>query len=161
LAIETDSSGGTSTSTGFVQGPDFTPLALPTGGQTDSYALDTVDGVASVVTPQGAIAGEYDYDPFGNPRSDGTASVAPTVNNPIKFAGGYQDPTLGGDYTSVARAYDPSTGRFNGVDPVGQSDKDPSASPYAYVARPGDELPGPVGRVQFRPKPRRRPGPGA
>lgn len=133
LAIETDTSGGASTSTGFVQGPDFTPLALLTGGQADSYAPDTVDGVSSVVTPQGAIAAEYDYDPFGNPRSDGTASVTPTVNNPIQFAGGYKDPTLGGDYTSVARAYDPSTGRFNGVDPVSQSDKEPSASPYAYV----------------------------
>lgn len=134
LALETDTSGGTSTTKGFLQGPDFTPVGLLTGGSTDSYAPDTVDGVASVLTPSGTTAAEYDYDPFGNARTDGTASVAPTVDNPIKFAGGYQDSTLGNRYSSVARAYDPSTGRFNGVDPVGQSDREPSASPYAYVA---------------------------
>jgi hypothetical protein len=60
---------------------------LLTGGQADSFAPDTVDGVASILTPSGTTAGEYDYDPFGNPRTDGTAHITPTVTNPIGFAG--------------------------------------------------------------------------
>lgn len=133
LAEQSVTSGGNTSTEGFVEGPYGTPLGLLTGGQSDSYALDGVDGVANVVDPTGANLAEYDYDPFGNPRTDGTATGTPTVDNPIRFAGMYQDATLGGQYSTLARAYDPSTGRFNGVDPAPFAINQPSTSMYAYV----------------------------
>ena len=132
--VETDSTGGATTSQDFLEGPGDTPLGLLTGGQTDSFAPDTVSGVASILTPSGTTVGEQDYDPFGNPRTDGTARIAPTVANPIGFAGGYHDTTLGNRYSTTHRAYDPATGRFGGIDPVPSAHKAPSHSPYAYTA---------------------------
>jgi RHS repeat-associated protein len=135
LATESVTTGGATTSRGFVSTPDVVPLGLLTGGQTDSYALDTVGGVATVVNPAGSTLAAYDYEPFGGPRSDGTA--AGTVNgitNPIQFAGGYQDTTLGARYSTLARVYDPAAGRYHGVDPVAQPFNEPAVSPYVYVA---------------------------
>jgi RHS repeat-associated protein len=133
LAEQSVTSGGNTSTEGFVEGPYGTPLGLLTGGQSDSYVLDGVDGVANVVAPTGENLAEYDYDPFGNPRTDGTASGTPTVDNPIRFAGMYQDTTLGSQYSTLARAYDPSTGRFNGVDPAAPAINQPATSLYAYV----------------------------
>ncbi len=135
LAEQTTTAGGTTTTQGFLNNPaDGTPLGMLTGGQTDSYAPDTVHGVANIVNPAGDTLAAYDYDPFGNPRSDGTAgSVTGSITNPIRFAGGYQDSTLGGQYSTLARVYDPATGRFNGVDPVSPSIHQPATSTYAYV----------------------------
>jgi len=135
LATESVTTGGATTSRGFVSTPDLAPLGLLTGGQTDSYALDTVGGVATVVNPAGSTMAAYDFEPFGSRRSDGTAAGTPTsVTNPIQFAGGYQDTTLGARYSTLARVYDPAAGRYNGVDPVTQSFNEPAVSPYAYVA---------------------------
>ncbi|MBC3841490.1 hypothetical protein GXW82_17960 [Streptacidiphilus sp. 4-A2] len=56
------------------------------------------------------------------------------MDNPVRFAGGYQDPALGGGYATPARMYDPGTGRFGGTDPVQPSLSSPAVSSYAYVA---------------------------
>lgn len=135
LVESTTTSGGTASTQGYLTNPaDGTALGLLSGGQVNPYALDTVHGVATVVDPQGATAAAYDYDPFGNARSDGAAAgTSSTVANPMRFAGAYQDSTLGNQYSMLARAYDPGTGRFNGVDPVSPSIRQPAVSPYAYV----------------------------
>jgi len=135
LATESITTTGGTTSRGFLSTPGSIPLGLLTGGQTNSYALDTTDGVANVVDPAGSTLAAYDYEPFGTPRSDGTAAGIPnSIANPIRFAGGYQDTTLGPRYSTLARVYDPTAGRYHGVDPVAQSFNEPAVSPYVYVA---------------------------
>jgi hypothetical protein len=80
------------------------------------FAPDWLDGVADVMAAQGGSMASYDYDPYGNPRSDGTAAGPGTVDNPVRFAGMYQGSALGS--RSLARTYDSVTGRCGGVDPV-------------------------------------------
>jgi RHS repeat-associated protein len=133
LSAETVSQGGTSSTKGFLQGPLGSALGMLSGGQVDSYAPDWAGGVADVLPPSGAPLASYDYRTFGGPRSDGTASGPSTLDNPIQFAGGYQDSTLGARYSTPARVYDPATGRFNGTDPVPQGLRNPANSPYNYV----------------------------
>ena len=132
--LETTTPGsGPAITRGFLTGPAAMPLGLLTGAQTDPYAPDFLSGVADVVAPQGGSLASYDQDPFGNPRTNGTAATTTSVDNPIQFAGAYQDSTLGGRYTMPARTYDPGTGRFSGVDPVAQGLRQPGQSPYAYA----------------------------
>jgi RHS repeat-associated protein len=135
LAEQTTTNAVSTTTQGFLDNPtDGSALGMLTGGQTDSYAPDTLHGVANVVDPAGNTLAAYDYDPFGKPRTDGTASgVASSVSNPIGFAGGYQDSTLGGQISTLARVYDQNTGRFDSVDPVASAQRQPAVSPYAYV----------------------------
>jgi RHS repeat-associated protein len=139
LALESTTGGGTTTSRGFLIATDTTPLGLMTGGRVEPYAPDTVSGVADVLTAQGDPVAAFDFDPFGNPRSDGTAAgvtatSAPNAANPIGFAGGYQDSTLDNRYATPSRVYDPSLGRYNGLDPVSPAYRQPAVSPYAYVS---------------------------
>jgi RHS repeat-associated protein len=136
LAEQTTTVGGTSTTQGFLDNPaDGTPLGLLTGGQTDSFAPDTLHGGANVVNPAGATLAAYDFDPFGNRRTDGTAAGGSgSIANPVGFAGAFLDSTLGGRYSMLARNYDPGTGRFGGVDPVSPSIRQPAVSTYAYAA---------------------------
>ena len=54
----------------------------------------------------GNIVNTYEYDPWGNIRSQTEA-----VDNPIKYAGEYYDDELGMYYLR-ARYYDPAVGRF-------------------------------------------------
>jgi RHS repeat-associated protein len=133
LASETITQGASSATRGYLTGPGDAPIGLLAGAQVDSFAPDWLDGVADVMAAQGGSMASYDYDPYGNPRSDGTATGPGTVDNPMRFAGMYQDSALGGRYSTLARTYDPVTGRFSGVDPVPQRLKEPAVSPYAYV----------------------------
>ncbi|HEY9476262.1 MAG TPA: DUF6531 domain-containing protein [Mycobacteriales bacterium] len=133
LSAETTSEGGVTATRGFLVGPQGSALGMLTGGQADSYVPDWLGGVADVLPASGAPLASYDYDTFGAQRSNGTAGGTSTVDNPIRFAGGYQDSTLGDRYSTLARVYDPATGRFNGTDPVPQRLRDPGNSPYNYV----------------------------
>jgi len=133
LSVErTDTAGGGS-GRGFLTGPSGTPIALLTGDRSNSLVPDFLGGVADVVNPAGDSQASYDYDPFGNARTDGTAASTSTVDNPVRFTGAYQDSTLGDRYSTLARVYDPSTGRFGGVDPAAAPLNTPAASSYAYV----------------------------
>jgi RHS repeat-associated protein len=88
-----------------------------------------------VISAQGKPLAAYDFDPYGAPRSDGTASAVPsTVDNPIRFAGMYQDCTTRTRYDTETRGYDPTTGRFDGLDPVPPQRMRPASSGYAYTA---------------------------
>ncbi|MET3422299.1 RHS repeat-associated protein [Actinoplanes tereljensis] len=135
LALETTSTATATSRRGFLDGVKGTALALLTGKQTDPYLPDWLGGVADVVGPDGGVLAAYDYDPYGNPRSDGTAAgTTATVENPVRFTGAYQDTTLGGQYAFPARIYDPATARFGGVDPASAGAQTPTQNPYSYVA---------------------------
>jgi RHS repeat-associated protein len=145
--VETTATPTTSTTRDFVTGPDGAALALRTAGQTDSYLPDWLGGVATMLNGAGQPHAEYDYDPYGDARTDGTAGNTPsTVDNPVRFAGGYQDPTLGSRYTTQARGYDPGTGRFSGTDPARPDLVAPATSSYAYVLDRPTVLVDPTGR---------------
>jgi len=79
-----------------------------TGKQVDSYLPDWLGGVADVVAPQGNTQASYDYDAYGNPRTDGTAGASTSpigggdtngLDNPVRFTGACQDPLLGSRYS--------------------------------------------------------------
>jgi RHS repeat-associated protein len=117
---------------GFLGGPQQTALALLTGA-VDPLLPDPQASVAAVAAPDGTVQAEYDYDPFGAARTNGTAGDAAKVDNPLRFQGGYLDSTLDGEYLFPLRDYDPTTGRFDSVDPVSGSSRKPAVSSYAYV----------------------------
>jgi RHS repeat-associated protein len=135
VSIETAASPASTTSRGFLSDPAGDVMALLTGGQADTYLPDWLGGVADVLSPESTPLAAYDFDPYGNPRTDGTAgSTSSTVDNPFRFAGMYQDPTIGSRYSTPLRAYDPSTGRFGGTDPVSTPAGRPAVRAYTYVA---------------------------
>jgi RHS repeat-associated protein len=130
LAVETT---GAQTR-GFVPAPVHGPLALLSGG-TQSYVPDWLGGVAGVVSPTGTTLEQNDYDSYGSIRTNGTAGAASGqgTDNPLLFAGMYQDPTLAGQYGLPLRTYDPTTGRLAGVEPEASSIRDPTTSTYVYA----------------------------
>jgi RHS repeat-associated protein len=135
VTIETTATPTGTTSRGFLSGPMDDALALLTGGQAYTYLPDWLGGVADVLSPQGRTLAAYVYDRYGNPRTDGTAGNTPsTVDSPVRFAGMYQDATLGGQYSTPLRTYDPTTGRFDSTDPVATLAGRPAVSAYAYAA---------------------------
>jgi RHS repeat-associated protein len=80
----------------------------------------------------GNSAGTCHYEPFGEVRPGTTCSV-PTA---YRFAGMEWDGEIGGHglYHTWYRQYDPSQGRWLGVDPLPGSEGDPqSLNRYAYV----------------------------
>jgi RHS repeat-associated protein len=132
--IETTATPGTSVSRGFLTGPARTPLALLNAGDVDPYLPDWLGGVADLVSTQGISQHSYDYDPYGVPRTNGTASSAlSAVGNPIGFAGLYLDPTLDDQYTTPTRVYAPSIGRFDSTDPAPAAVGTPASSSYVYA----------------------------
>jgi RHS repeat-associated protein len=134
VSLEATSRAGSTSSRGFLIGPDNVPLGLADGGHVDAYVPDWLGGVSAVEAPDGSDLAAYDFDPYGGPRSDGTAAATPTtVDNPLRFAGAYADSTLGQRYSFPARPYDPSTGRFDGLDPVAAKRTEPITNGYAYV----------------------------
>jgi RHS repeat-associated protein len=135
LALETTDKGATSSTRGFLNDQGQLPLATLVDGEVNSFAPDWLGGVADVLGPDGAPLAAYDFDPYGQPRTNGTAAGvgAAGSDNPVKFAGGYQDPQLGSQYSFPARAYDPGTGRFGGVDLATRPLRAPASSTYGYV----------------------------
>lgn len=130
LALETTADG----QRGFLPAPDHGPLAMLSDGGSQTYVPDWLNGVAGVVSPSGEVVEQYDYDPYGNPRDNGTAEAGEAEPaSPLRFAGMYADPALDGQYALPLRVYDPTTGRFGGVDPVPASTREPVTSTYAYV----------------------------
>ncbi|WP_284044627.1 RHS repeat-associated core domain-containing protein [Actinoplanes sp. M2I2] len=152
IAIDTVEQGGAVTEKrGFAYGPDDEPLALldPAAGVL-SYTHDWLGGTANLLSPAGVPLAGYDYDPFGNPRVGPTLAgqqlPEASVENPMRFAGGYQDSTSGdGNYYLRARNYDPGTGRFDSRDamPTGQG----AVSAYRYASNNPVAYTDPTGMV--------------
>ncbi|WP_433728396.1 RHS repeat-associated core domain-containing protein [Actinoplanes sp. CA-051413] len=147
LSMERTETTTSGSARGFLTGPSGTPIGLMNGGKVDSFVPDFLGGVADVVSTSGDSKASYDYDPFGNARTNGTATGSPSVDNPIGFTGYYQDSTLGDRYSTLARAYDPATGRFGGVDPAASPLNSPASSSYAYVGNKPTTYTDPSGAV--------------
>ncbi|WP_127501856.1 RHS repeat-associated core domain-containing protein [Actinoplanes solisilvae] len=152
IAIDTVEQGGAVVEKrGFAYGPDDEPLALldPAAG-VHAYTHDWLGGTANLLSPTGTPVAGYDYDPFGNPRVGPTLAGQQLpeagVENPMRFAGAYQDDTSGkGNYFLRARNYDPGTGRFDSRDamPTGQG----AVSAYRYASNNPVAYTDPTGMV--------------
>jgi RHS repeat-associated protein len=73
----------------------------------------------------------YAYDPYGNPRPAPPGDPGAPAN-PMGYIGQYSDSSTG-LYDLRARSYDPSTGRFLGLDPAGASPGGRAVSSYTYA----------------------------
>jgi RHS repeat-associated protein len=154
VAGETRTGGSSGSSLGFVDGPGGPLAVLDAGQQAGAHTVgpDWLGGTASLFSPDGTTEAGYDYDPYGQARTDGTAgSATPAVASPIQFDGGYADDLLGDRYSFPARSYDPSTGRFSGTDPVAAPAGSAAGSSYTYVGDRPTELVDPSGAAPFDP----------
>ncbi|MFI7588201.1 polymorphic toxin-type HINT domain-containing protein [Spongisporangium articulatum] len=141
LAVETGA--GALNGRAYSYGQDGATLGLYDGGGAAGhpYLHDWLGGTAALVGSNGAAEWSYNYDPFGNARGTGgpTAGLKLAANapdNPLQFAGGYNDAGAGGqagNYHLRARDYDTETGRFTGTDPKARSVGNPNANNYGYV----------------------------
>lgn len=109
----------------FVYGTGITPDYFVQQGQTYALVTDHLGSVRLVVNAAtGAIAQRIDYDEFGQVLLDTNPGF-----QPFGFAGGLYDP----DTHLVqfgAREYDPRTGRFTTLEPLGFAQ---SGNRYTYV----------------------------
>src|SRR5204863_379101 len=83
------------------------------GGQTYKLVYDQVGSVREVVAQDGSVAELITYDEFGNILADS----APMFQ-PFGFGGGHRDTDTTLSRFS-ARDYDPTTGRWTTIDPIG------------------------------------------
>jgi RHS repeat-associated protein len=117
-------------------------ISMTTGGSAYYYHYDNLGSVANVTSATGASEWTEAYEPFGSIRTE-TKNDPNAPSNLMKFTGEYLDPT--GLYYLRARQYDPTPGRFLGIDPVASSPGDPYVSDYAYVANRPTVLIDPTG----------------
>jgi RHS repeat-associated protein len=104
-------------------------ISMRSGAAEFYFHYDSLGSVRNITSSSGATQWTDTYEPFGSIRTETNAPGAPA--NLMKFAGEYFDPT--GLYYLRARLYDPTTGRFLGIDPVEPPLTDPYTSNYAYA----------------------------
>jgi RHS repeat-associated protein len=99
----------------FVYGADpAVPLAMVRGGRTYRLVRDELGSVRLVVdVASGEVAQRLDFDPFGRVLQDTNPGF-----QPWGYAGGISDPDTGLVRMGV-RDYEPRTGTFLTLDPVG------------------------------------------
>lgn len=91
-----------------------------TGTQTGLFLTDGHSAPRQVVdATSGAVVRAVRYDAFGN-----TVATAGTFQTPIGYQGQRFDAVLG-QYDMRARMYDPTSGRFTGMDPEAGTYSDP------------------------------------
>ena len=117
-------------------------------GTASYFHYDGLGSVANLTSASGATQWTWSYEPYGSIRTETKASGNQPTNF-VKFTGEYLDPT--GLYHLRARQYDPTVGRFLGLDPIEAGRASPTVSSYAYVGdRPG-VLVDPSGEGAIRP----------
>ena len=100
--------------------------ALITGVGTYYYNLDGIGSVTTLTGPGGIVADQYEYAPFGDAiLEDGN------VANEFRYLGGSGVVSVpDGALFTRARYYDPTSGRFVTIDPIGIGG---GADLYAYA----------------------------
>ena len=110
----------------------YDPLA-PGGGDEIKYytVADTQGTIYKLLDYQGSTVAEYTYDPFGNILTNS----APTIYNPVGFAGTYYEQDTGLLFAQ-ARYFDPTISRFTTKDSYrGDATSTISQNRYVYCAQ--------------------------
>jgi RHS repeat-associated protein len=123
LALEQDGAGALVRR--YLSGLDTISVAA-SASDVFFYHRDPLGSVRDITDANGNQVAGYDYEPYGVIRTQ-----TGTLDQPLGFTGQYQDPT--GLYHLRARQYDPTTGRFLGVDPAEQTLNGLAISPYGYA----------------------------
>ena len=97
-----------------------------TAAVTHTYLLDAVGSTVSLVAPNGAITGNFTYEPYG------TSSQSGADDTTFRYTGRELDSSL---IYYRARYYNPRTSRFVSEDPIGLAG---GYNLYAYVG--GDPI---------------------
>ena len=92
--------------------------ALDTPHSALSYTHDGNKNVSEVIANNVSIAAHYEYAPFGAVTAQ---SGALAMANPWRFSSEFADDELGCDYYNY-REYEPLTGRWLSMDPIGELD---------------------------------------
>lgn len=130
LLVATDRT-GTAQDLQLAYGPTG-PLTITADGDTAWYLQDLQANTTDLLDPSGTILGSEQLDPFGT--SLAATGTDPLVTlNPLQFASESLDPATG-LYNNRARQYDPTLGRFTGIDPVTLAAGAGFISAYTYTA---------------------------
>lgn len=128
LALERDASGNLVRR--YLLGP-VGALNFTTSGGTFWYQRDPLDTVSDVTDASGAAQWRYEYEPYGQQRvATNVPGTAP--ENRLRFNGQYLDLETA-SYHLRARQYEPTLGRFQGLDPIEPARTTPFDSAYGYV----------------------------
>jgi len=95
-----------------------------------AYAYDANGNVTGLVDTNGAVAAQYEYDPYGNTMS---ATDIASTNNPLRFSTRYADDESRLVYYG-RRYYQSESGRWLSFDPAGEWG---GWNLYAFVANDG------------------------
>ncbi|WP_276257590.1 NosD domain-containing protein [Haloglomus litoreum] len=99
------------------------PLVVEQAGTVAYHHQDARGDVLALTNETGAPVGSYEYSPYG-------ASAAPPTATPYGFTGRSYDAATGLYYNRM-RYYDPETGRFTRLDPIGVAG---GANMYRYAS---------------------------
>jgi large repetitive protein len=103
------------------------PLTQITGGNTYYYINDHLGTPQRMVDEQGNVVWSATYSAFGKATVDPVSTI---INN-LRFPGQYWDEETG-LHQNQQRDYDPETGRFTQVDPLGFEADDENLYRYSY-----------------------------
>ena len=129
--METDGSGAVTAKYIYGSGLDEV-LRMTLSGTDYYYHRDGLNSVLTVTDASGTPVESYRYEAFGQPAFfDGTGAVLSqsTIGNAYLFTGRRFDPQTG-LYYFCERYYNPATGRFTGIDPIGHAG---GLNLYTYV----------------------------
>jgi RHS repeat-associated protein len=137
VITEYDNSGSLLSS--YTHGPGIDEvISMRRGGSSYFYLKDGLGSTTSLSDNTEILVNTYEYDAFGN-----VISKTETVSNPYGYTGRSFDSESGLMYYR-ARYYDPITGRFITVDPIGFNG---GINSYIYVANNPINLVDPDGEV--------------
>jgi len=121
--VAAEITGGTATK--YVRGVNL--ISQEKNGQKYYYLYNGHGDVVQIADSAGNVVNNYDYDEWGNIKSQNEG-----VENPFKYSGEYFDKEIGLYYLR-ARYYDPTIGRFINEDSFPGKDNDPlSLNLYTY-----------------------------
>jgi RHS repeat-associated protein len=138
---------GTSDPRRYVRDPNGRLLSQRNSTSHQYLLLDGIGSVRAGLTTGGSVAWWRDFDPYGEPITNGHPS--PTTSR-FGFAGGLYD-IQSGIYHFGQRFYDPETGRWTQPDPLNQPADLRQANRYAYVGGDPVNLVDPTGTVLWIP----------
>jgi len=112
LGVSSETTSGTTTY--YVRDNGGKLVGERIGANSYYYLFDGLGSVVALTDGSGTVVDTYSYDPYGKV----TPGASNSVTNPWQYTGGYLDSETG-LVKLGQRYYDPSTGRWTQLDPLG------------------------------------------